>query len=421
MIAAGDRPAVAIAVALLALALVLVRPRGLPEGVPVLGGAVLLVLLGVLPVQRALATLGDNINVLLFFAGILAIAGLADEAGVFDAVARTVVRRAHGSPRRLLAGTCLAGTLITAVLSNDATALILTPVIALAARRAGLNPVPYALATSYIADAASGLLPVANPVNILAVDSFQVPLGDFARVVVPAAVAVAAVTVVAAVVVLGRGLRSEMTTPETVPAPLPSTVWPASILLGLVASAYVVASAATLPTGVVAVCGAVALAVLVGWRRPRRLGRLRRDVSWSILAFVAGLVVIAAALDDTGVTATVVHAWLGHTMSAGSSAVTAYAGAAAGSNLINNLPMVVLTLHGIHATGGSAVTALGAALGADVGPNLAPFGSLATLLWLTLLRSRGVAVSAATYLRYGLLVGLPGIVAGAGVLVLTAR
>ncbi|MHB8717886.1 MAG: ArsB/NhaD family transporter [Candidatus Dormibacteria bacterium] len=422
MTAVGARPAVAIGLAVAALLLVLTRPRGLAEGVPVLAAAALMVVSGVLPARHALNSVVANANILLFFAGILAVAGLSEEAGIFDAVARSVVRLSRGSPRRLLLGTCLAGTLITAVLSNDATALILTPVIALAAQRAGLDPIPFALATSYIADAASGLLPVANPVNILTIDSFHVALADYARVIVPAAVAVAVATIVAARLILGRRLPRSFPEADPVLGARPGPVPAAAVVLALLAVAYVLATAASLPTGVVAVVGAAALATVVGWRHPARLRRLRTDVSWSILAFVAGLVVIATALDDTGVTASIVHAWLGHLGGGGAApVVTAYAGAAAGSNVVNNLPMIVLTLHGLHATGGSAIVGLGAALGADVGPNLTPIGSLATLLWLTLLRARGVTVSASMYLRYGLLVGLPGIIAGAAVLALTSR
>lgn len=97
-------------------------------------------------------------------------------------------------------------------------------------------------------------------------------------------------------------------------------------------------------------------------------------------------------------------------------------GAALGSNVINNLPMTLVTLSGPHPLGTAGVTpALSAALGADVGPNLRLVGSLATLLWIVLLRSRGITISARTYVRYGAFVTIPALIAGAVGLLITAR
>ncbi len=145
-------------------------------------------------------------------------------------------------------------------------------------------------------------------------------------------------------------------------------------------------------------------------------------MSWSVLLFVAGLFVIVQGLEDTGVTGAVLHWWLGVGSGSPPSPVSAFAGAAVGSNLINNLPMTLVTLSGLHPLGAAAAyPALGAALGADVGPNLTPIGSLATLLWLVLLRARGIRISAATYIRYGVIVTLPAMAAGAAGLLITTR
>jgi arsenical pump membrane protein len=153
-----------------------------------------------------------------------------------------------------------------------------------------------------------------------------------------------------------------------------------------------------------------------------RLRRLRTDVSWSVLLFAAGLFVVVQGLEDTGVTAAVLHWWLDGVAGSRAGPVAAFAGAAVGSNLINNLPMTLVTLSGLHPLGGAATNlALGAAFGADVGPNLTPIGSLATLLWLVLLRSRGIRISATTYIRYGVLVTVPALIAGAAGLLVTAR
>jgi arsenical pump membrane protein len=420
VIATAARPALAIAVAALTLAAVLARPRGLPEGLSAAGGAVAMVVLGLAAAGHAAHAVSNNWNVLLFFAGLMAVAGMAAEAGVFDAVTALALRAGRESPLRLLLAVCAAGCVVTAFLSNDATALILTPVVALAAQRAGADPVPYALATSYVADAASALLPVANPVNILTIDATHVALGEYLRVLLLPAVLVAAVTVAALAIVLRRRLTPLREAPE--PGPASPLLAPATAVLAALAVTYVVATSLRLPVGVVAVGGALALGTLVWTSSPARLRRLRTDVSWSVLLFVAGLFVIVQGLEDTGVTAAVLHWWLGTGSGVRPSAVRAFAGAALGSNVINNLPMTLVTLSGLHPLGPGAVNpALGAALGADVGPNLTPIGSLATLLWLVLLRSRGITITAATYIRYGLVVTIPALLVGALGLAVTTR
>ena len=118
-----------------------------------------MLLLGLADAGHAVAAVANNWTVLLFLAGLLAVAGLADETGVFAAVTALALRVGRGSPLRLLLAVCAAGCVVTAFLSNDATALILTPVVALAAQRAGADPVPYALATSYVADGVIVTLP----------------------------------------------------------------------------------------------------------------------------------------------------------------------------------------------------------------------------------------------------------------------
>ncbi len=276
------------------------RPRGLPEGLAALGGALLMLLFGLAVPAHARDVVSGNWNVLLFFAGLLAVAGLADEAGVFEAITALALRLGGGSPLRLLLAVCAVGGVVTAFLSNDATALILTPVVALAAQRAGADPIPYALATSYVADAASALLPVANPVNILTIDATHVGLGTYLRVLLLPAILVFVATVVALVLVLRRRLEPLRVPPAA--APPSRLLRPAAVVLVALGVAYVVATTLRAPVGVVAAAGALVLAVVVARDSPRRLRRLRRDVSWSVLLFVAGLLVVVQGLEDTGVT-----------------------------------------------------------------------------------------------------------------------
>jgi arsenical pump membrane protein len=155
-------------------------------------------------------------------------------------------------------------------------------------------------------------------------------------------------TTVAALALALRGRLGPLREPAAAP-PVSPLVRPAAAVLAALGVAYVVATSLRAPVGVVAVAGAVALAAVVATDSPKRLRRLRADVSWSVLF------VIVQGLEDTGVTGAALHWWLGVGSGSTPSPVSAFVGAAAGSNLINNLPMTLVTLNGLHPLGAAAV------------------------------------------------------------------
>ncbi len=93
------------------------------------------------------------------------------------------------------------------------------------------------------------------------------------------------------------------------------------------------------------------------------------------------------------------------------------AGVGLGANLINNVPMTVVAARAIGPLLAQGTlrpaTAYAALLGADIGPNLTIVGSLATLIWLAIVRDRGMDVSLRDYLRVGLLATPPTLLAAA--------
>ena len=132
----------AIVIFLVTIALVTTRPRGLTEARAALLGAVVMVLAGLLPLGDAASNVGGHWNVLLFFVGLTGAAAIAERSGLFEALAGTSARLSGGSPRRLLVAVVLAGALVAALLSNDAAALVLTPVVYVLVARFGLEPLP---------------------------------------------------------------------------------------------------------------------------------------------------------------------------------------------------------------------------------------------------------------------------------------
>src|SRR5580658_4310022 len=146
-------------VAAVATAGVIARPFRLPEAVWAVAGAVLLVASGLLPWADALSGVRKGLDVYCFLAGMMLIAEVARQEGVFDWLAALAVAHARGSPQRLFALVYAVGTVVTVLLSNDATAVVLTPAVYAATRRAGTRPLPYLLICAFIANAASFVLP----------------------------------------------------------------------------------------------------------------------------------------------------------------------------------------------------------------------------------------------------------------------
>ena len=124
------------AIVALSILLMLVRPWGISEVWWVSGGAVLLVLLRLVPLGLAGRAVAEGSDVYLFLIGMMLLAELAREQGVFDWVSSVAVRGAGGSCGRLFFLVYAVGTVVTVFMSNDATAVVLTPAILVVVRKA---------------------------------------------------------------------------------------------------------------------------------------------------------------------------------------------------------------------------------------------------------------------------------------------
>ena len=231
------QPLLASLVFLAVVALTIARPRGLPEWIAALGGAAVALLLGVVGPGEAIDAVAANANVLAFFVGMTGLAAVAERSGLFERAADLALQLSRRSGRRLLLTILGLGTLISAVLSNDATALILTPVIYGLVVGLGLDALPYVLACTFIADAASLILPVSNPVNLLVLDGLQLPFADYLRAIEPAALASAGLTILALYWLFRRRVPATLRDEPLVPVLHPNPrVWAG---LGIIAIAFV--------------------------------------------------------------------------------------------------------------------------------------------------------------------------------------
>ncbi len=181
-------------------------------------------------------------------------------------------------------------------------------------------------------------------------------------------------------------------------------------VLVLVAVAYIVASAMQVPLSLVSISGALLLFIgALSWRQITILD-LGKQISWSIFGFIAGMFVLVQAVESTGLTAQIGQ--LLYHLSGGTrfgAVMIGTLGAALGTNIINNVPMAVVmnsALHSLpHAAASTQLGFVAATIfGCDLGPNLTTVGSLATVLWLLILRQRNLDVSGIDYFKVGILV-----------------
>lgn len=397
-------------IALASTAGVILRPFRWPEAVWAVAGALLLVLCGLLPIGLALGAVGKGMDVYLFLSGMMLLSELGRREGLFDWIAALAVNHANGSPRRLFLLVYLVGIAVTAFLSNDAAAVVLTPAVFAAAKKAGTKPLPLLYVCAFIANAASFVLPISNPANLVLYANHTPALGPWvARFALPSLLSITATFFVLRWT-QAEDLKGSCATGLPVPA-LGASGKLTLAGMGLTAAALLAVSAFDMQLGLpTAVLGLLtALAVLVKERRSPLA--LVRAISWSILPLVAGLFVLVEVLAYTGVIARLAHALAQATQhgtlaaAAGSALVVAL-----GSNAINNLPAGLIASAAVSLAHSPEQVIDALLIGVDLGPNLSITGSLATILWLSCIRREGEDVGFAEFLRIGAAVMLPALV-----------
>jgi arsenical pump membrane protein len=387
---------------------VIVRPFAWPEFVWAGVGAVLLVALGQLSAMDALAGIAKGTDVYLFLIGMMLLAELARREGLFDWLAARAARLASGSASRLFTLVFGVGTVVTVFLSNDATAVVLTPAVAAVVKAAeAREPLPYLLTCAFIANAASFVLPISNPANLVIYGSHMPPLlAWLPRYALPSSLAIAATYGV-----LRWTQRAKLRQALSAEIDVPSlSVAGGLAAFGIVATAIVllVSSAFDLRLGLPTFLAGAATMLLVLTRSKRGALDVAGSISWEVLPLVAGLFVLVEALERTGVTralADLLHGLAGY--SATLAAWVSGALLAVGCNLVNNLPAGLVAGRVVELAQVPDRVRAAVLIGVDLGPNLSVTGSLATILWLTQLRREGLGVSAWNFLKLGVLVMPP--------------
>jgi arsenical pump membrane protein len=406
-------------IATLAVAGVILRPLNWPEAIWAVAGAAFLVALGLVSLQEVWTGVAKGTDVYLFLVGMMLLAEIAREEGLFDWLAAVAASHAGGSARRLFLLTYGVGTLVTIFLSNDATAVVLTPAVAATVKTAkAAKPLPYLLICAFVANAASFVLPISNPANLVVYGARMPPLLQW----LPAYLLPSALAIAATYLLLRWTQRDALREQIASEVPRPAlSRGGKTAAVGIAASAIVLlaSSALDIQLGVpTAIAGTVTgIAVLIGEKTAPWTAV--RNISWSVLPLVAGLFVLVEALDKTGLIGAITTVIRD---TADRSAISAAWGSgiavAVVSNLINNLPAALIAGDAVRAAQMPEPVTRAVLIGVDLGPNLSITGSLATILWLTALRREGHTVGFGTFLKLGVVVMPPALLLAIGAVLL---
>ena len=409
----------ALLIFLATLILVIWQPRGLGIGWSAAAGAIVALLAGVIQVADIPVVWHIVWNATGTFVAVIIISLLLDKAGFFEWAALHVARWGRGSGTRLFVLLVLLGAAVAALFANDGAALILTPIVIAmlrALRFSAKATLAFVMAAGFIADTASLPLVVSNLVNIVSADYFDIGFARYAAVMAPVNLVSVAATLAALMWFFRKDIPANYELAQ-LKAPDEAIHDRATFItgwwvLGLLLAGFFWLDQLGVPISAVAAAGAALLLAVAARGHKISTRDVVRNAPWQIVVFSLGMYLVVYGLRNAGLTGYltgVLNQCAGHGVwgaALGTGLITALL-----SSIMNNMPTVLIGALSIDAT-----TAQGAVreamiyanvIGSDLGPKITPIGSLATLLWLHVLSSKGIEISWGYYFRVGIVLTLP--------------
>jgi len=376
-------------------------------------GAVAMVVCGVLSLPDAYAAI--DLDVLVFLLGVMLIVGYLEVGKFFEWAAEWVLRRAR-TPQRLLFGVVVGGGLLSALFVNDTVCLVVTPVLLAALGPLRVRPNPYLIGLAMGSNVGSVLSITGNPQNMLVGIWSGASFGGFLVRMLPVGAGGLAITYA----YLRWAYRAELREPfrerlETVPVVLDrSLVLKGLAVFGLAVMGWL--AGGSLP--LVAITAGAAM-VAVAQRDPAyAIDR----VEWSLLLFFASLFVVMRGFEHTGAVAWIDRGAVG-VVQGGTPwrAATVVSGVMATlSNLISNVPAVILWRNTVPGLPNPSLVWRVLAMSSTFAGNLLLIGSMANLIVAEKAETRGVRIGFGEYARVGVPVTLLTLAWGIAMVVLSA-
>ena len=416
----------AFAIFIATLALVIWQPRGLGIGWSAMGGAVVALTTGAIGFADSPVVWHIVWDATFTFVALIIISLLLDEAGFFHWAALHVARWGGGRGRRLFPLVVILGAAISALFANDGAALLLTPIVMAILLRLKFSPaatLAFVIATGFVADSTSLPLVISNLVNIVSANYFGITFDRYAAVMVPVDLAALAATLCVLWAYYGREINVGYPVADLEPPPSAirdHAVFRAAFpLLGMLLVAYFALAPLGIPVSAVTGTAAILLLVIAGRWYPGGgdpvvpVRKVITGAPWQIVVFSLGMYLVVYSLRNAGLTAYLAQGldWLGGHGPWAAAIGTGF-GAAILSSVMNNMPSVLIGSLAIEQTHGllPAIRELmiyANVIGCDLGPKFTPIGSLATLLWLHVLAQKGQTIGWGQYMRVGLIITPP--------------